>query len=61
MRSLLILNESLKKQEEQFRENCKAQMAALNARIEQLKTQEYESLSLLVRSLCDGANDIWSL
>eukprot|EP01094_Clydonella_sp_ATCC50884_P011783 TRINITY_DN2161_c0_g1_i1.p1 TRINITY_DN2161_c0_g1~~TRINITY_DN2161_c0_g1_i1.p1 ORF type:complete len:669 (+),score=247.33 TRINITY_DN2161_c0_g1_i1:93-2009(+) len=37
LRALLILNESLKKQEEQFREDCKVQLTEMKARIEQLQ------------------------
>jgi len=39
LRSLLILNESLKKQEEQFRANCKAQLAALKEKIAELQNE----------------------
>lgn len=45
MRSLVAMNENLKKQEQDFKAHCKEEMARLKAQIEELKegSQEEDS------------------
>ena len=42
MRSLVAMNENLKKQEQDFKTHCKEEMIRLKAHIEELKSQTTE-------------------